>query len=463
MSWLKLLYRLLVFKPLGNLLSVIILAMGIGMIVTVSHLAKNLDNSFKKNIRGIDLVVGAKGSPLQLILSSVYHMDSPTGNIRLDEAKSITNHPMVEKAIPLSLGDNYSGYRIVGTDTSYPAHYQASLAAGRMWEKSMEVVLGATVAKNANLKIGDTFFGSHGLGEALHVHDDAPYLITGILEPTGTVIDMLILTALESVWDVHADHGHHEAEGHEHHDHAEDDHVHSHDAHHDHGVEGHVHGPDCDHDHDEDGHAHSHDAKHDHDEEGHVHGPDCDHDHDGPKEITALLIKFRNPMAMMTLPRFINSETNMQAALPAIEINRLFGLLGIGFEALSYLAYFLVIIAAFSVFISLLNTLRENRMELAIIRAMGAGRGRVFFLMQGLSLLLAIAGIVLGYLLALMGLFGVQSMAGQEVLGETGFGGMLADTWFVIPAVVVIAIITATFPAIQAYRLNISNTLARES
>jgi putative ABC transport system permease protein len=327
----------------------------------------------------------------------------------------------------------------------------------------MEVVLGATVAKNANLKIGDTFFGSHGLGEALHVHDDAPYLITGILEPTGTVIDMLILTALESVWDVHADHGHHEAEGHEHHDHAEDDHVHSHDAHHDHGVEGHVHGPDCDHDHDEDGHAHSHDAKHDHDEEGHVHGPDCDHDHDGPKEITALLIKFRNPMAMMTLPRFINSETNMQAALPAIEINRLFGLLGIGFEALSYLAYFLVIIAAFSVFISLLNTLRENRMELAIIRAMGAGRGRVFFLMQGLSLLLAIAGIVLGYLLALMGLFGVQSMAGQEVLGETGFGGMLADTWFVIPAVVVIAIITATFPSIQAYRLNISNTLARES
>jgi putative ABC transport system permease protein len=465
MSWLKLLHRLLVFKPLGNLLSIIILAMGIGMIVIISHLAVVLDESFKKNIRGIDLVVGAKGSPLQLILAAVYHMDSPTGNIPLKEAMDLTGHPLVEKAIPLSLGDSYNGYRIVGTDTTYPAHYGAVLADGRLWNKSMEVTIGASVAANAGLQLGANFFGSHGLGEALHVHDDAPYTVVGILEPTGTVMDMIILTALESVWDVHADH-HHNHNGDDPNDH------HHHNSHHKHHDD-HVHGPDCDHDHDDDHHhgeTHEHqhgpDCNHDHDHhhESHVHGPECNHNHDdGPKEITALLIKFRNPMAMLTLPRLINAETSMQAALPAIEINRLFGLLGIGLDALRYLALFLVFIAAFSVFISLLNTLRENQIELAIIRAMGAGRARVFFLMQGLALLLALAGIATGYLLALLGLFGLQSLADQAFYGAADFGSMLASTWMVIPAVLGIAIVTALFPAIQAYRLNISNTLARES
>ena len=489
MSWIRLLIKMIVHKPSSNVLSVLLLAFGVGIIALVSSLGKTLDNGFKKNVRGFNMVVGAKGSPLQLILASIYHLDAPTGNISLEEAKMLMEHPQVEKALPLSFGDNFQGYRIVGCTPAYPEHYDATLQTGVFWAKTMEVTLGALVAERTGLQIGSTFYGSHGLVDDFHVHDDMEYTVVGILNPTGAVVDQLIFTSLESVWDIHADHHHdhgaHDDDHHADHDHSDHDHGtcnhpdHQHDGKDDHQHGDHVHEDSSDHH--QEGHEHSHaDHNHDYNDPDHAHDHDADpshhdhahdaHDHStcnhpdhkhGGKEITALLIQFRNPMAMMTLPRMVNTETNMQAALPAIEINRLFGLLGVGIQAVKVLAVLLIVLSAFSVFLSLLNTLKENQLELALVRVMGAGRFRVFGLMQGLAFLLSIAGTIVGFSIAFLGRWAIATFANEPYLMSGGYTALISENLILIPGVLVVGFVAALLPAIQAYTMNISKILAR--
>jgi putative ABC transport system permease protein len=435
MTWRRLVTKMLFFKPLGNVLSIFLLAAGVGIIALVNSLGSALDASFKNNIRGFDMVVGAKGSPLQLILSAVYHIDAPTGNIPLNEAAELATNPMVATAIPLSFGDNFNGYRIVGTEHDYPAHYNTNIQEGNLWTKSMEVVLGATVANRTGLKLGDTFFGSHGLADDMHVHDNAPYTVVGILAASNTVVDQLILTSLESVWDIHSEH-HHEEEGHEAHDHEAHDHeAHDHEAH--------------------DHEAHDHEA---HDHEAHDHEA-----HNDDRSITALLIKFRNPMAIMQLPRYVNSQTSMQAALPAIEINRLFGLLGIGIDTLRIVALFLMALSAFSVFTSLYNTLKDNILELAIIRAMGAGRWRIFGLLQRMAFIISGLGLMVGFGLAFLGKYLLSNYAQEALLENHTYWDLVKDNYLLLPLIFGLTFAAGLIPAIQAFRMNISNILARES
>src|SRR5690242_9624619 len=165
-----------------------------------------IEERMTRDARGIDLVVGAKGSPMQLVLSAVFHLDVPTGNIPLTEATKLAANRAVKKAIPLALGDSYRGFRIVGSSHDYPAHYGARIADGGLWAAPMEAVLGAEVAARSGLKIGATFTGAHGLGEGGDEHEKEAYKVVGILAPGGTVLDRLVLTSIESVWEVH-EHG----------------------------------------------------------------------------------------------------------------------------------------------------------------------------------------------------------------------------------------------------------------
>src|SRR6185436_9145305 len=146
---------------------------------------------------------GAKGSPMQLVLSSVFHLDAPTGNIPLEDAQALSRHPAVKKTIPLALGDSFQGHRIVGTNHDYPAHYGARLAAGRLWSAPMEAVLGADVAAGAKLAVGSTFTGAHGLAAGGDAHDEEPFKVVGVLAPSGSVLDRVVLTSVESIWEMH--------------------------------------------------------------------------------------------------------------------------------------------------------------------------------------------------------------------------------------------------------------------
>jgi putative ABC transport system permease protein len=229
MNLIRLSWKNITFKPLNSLLSILLFALGIGLISLLLLLQKQLQENFENNLAGVDLVVGAKGSPLQLILCSMYHVDAPTGNISLAEARPFLNpkHPIVEEAIPLSLGDNYRDYRIVGTTQNILDWYGAAIATGEVWQRNFEVTIGAQVASDLEMQIGSEFNSSHGMvtsEEIDHSHDQT-FTVVGILKPTGTVIDQLILTTPQSFWLVH-DHEEEEevAETEEDHDHEGHDH-----------------------------------------------------------------------------------------------------------------------------------------------------------------------------------------------------------------------------------------------
>ena len=197
-------------RALPTALNVLLLALAVATLLVLLLLSTRVEDRFARDAAGVDLVVGAKGSPMQLILSSVYHLDAPTGNIPLETLDHMRRDFGVARAIPLALGDNFRGYRIVGTQPAFLSLHKATLARGRMFADPMEVVLGAQVARATGAGIGQRFAGSHGLGDGGGAHDATPFIVTGILAPTGTVTDRLILTTIPSIWAAHgidADHG----------------------------------------------------------------------------------------------------------------------------------------------------------------------------------------------------------------------------------------------------------------
>lgn len=460
----KIAWKNIWFKPLNTILSIILLTASVAIITLLILLQDQFEKKFNDNIDGIDMVLGAQGSPLQLILSSVYQVDAPTGNIDYAEAKQWMNHRFVETAIPLAFGDNYHGFRIVGTTPEYLTKYGAELSEGKVFEHNFDVVVGSAVAQKMNIKVGDKFFGSHGDSEEGEVHEDHAYVVTGIASHTGKVVDNLILCNIPSVWAMHDhehEHNHDEegtAEAHNHDDHNHDDHDHDH---HDHEATEEMH------DHEEHAvaeEAHHHDDDHDHDhhaEEAH------DHDHvDMPvseegKEITAVLLKFKSKMAIVTWPRLIPQNTKMQGALPAIEINRLFTLFGIGLDALQYLAYGIMLISGISIFIALFNTLKERKYEFALLRVNGASRLQLLMLVLIESLLLCVTGYIFGTIVGRLALSLISGSSESEF--KISFNP-LEFVWekegYLFLLTIFVGVLAAVIPAVKAYGLNISKTLA---
>lgn len=203
MSLLKLAWRYLWSQPLTAGLNLLLLSLGLAAISFVLLVSEQIEAGVRRDLAGIDLVVGAKGSPMQIMLAGVFHLDVPTGNIPLATLDQLRSHPLVARAVPMSLGDSLHGYRIVGTSADYLALYGATLASGKAWDRPMQAVLGAEVARVTGLKQGQSFAGSHGLGEQGHAHEDHDYTVVGVLAPSGTVLDRLVLTDLGSVWAVH--------------------------------------------------------------------------------------------------------------------------------------------------------------------------------------------------------------------------------------------------------------------
>ncbi|MEM9819568.1 MAG: ABC transporter permease, partial [Bacteroidota bacterium] len=218
MNSLKLSWKNQVNKPLSMLLSLILFALGVGLISILLILNQQVQEKFTKNLAGIDLVIGAKGSPLQLILCNMYHIDAPTGNIPIKSARPFLNpqHPLIKLAVPLSLGDSHESFRIVGTIHEYvDSIFGGQLSQGKLWENDFEVTVGATVADQLGLQLGDRFYSSHGFqNDGINIHDHGEgFKVVGILQAHGSVLDQLILTNTASIWKVH-DHEEHDHEDH---------------------------------------------------------------------------------------------------------------------------------------------------------------------------------------------------------------------------------------------------------
>ncbi|MBE0638185.1 MAG: ABC transporter permease [Bacteroidales bacterium] len=440
-------------KPASTVLSILLFAIGVSIISLLINLQQSLKGQFNRNLAGIDLVAGAKGSPLQLILSTVFHVDVPTGNIPLSEANRISKNPMIEKTIPIALGDSYKGFRIVGTTGDYPALYQAELLEGNWFEKSAEVIIGWEAARKCGLKTGDRFSGVHGFMEHGHSHDYFEYQVVGTLKRSNTVIDKLILTPVESVWEVHGGktYGHDDEESvPDPHDHAE-----------------------CDHDDEEHTIPEANPvleeimAKIEADEElsreemlifSEYKNLLAERDDHPSEEITALLVFFNSPVANVTLPRLINETTNLQAAVPAFEINRLLGLLGIGIETLRLLAWVIIFISGMNIFIHLLNILGKNSYEIALIRVFGTPRYKVFLMLLSQGFFLSVSGWIAGLFLSRFVWMLLPSFGGFSV---EHIPVVTANESLLLVYTIFVGISAAIIPAVIAYKTNIHNTLSK--
>lgn len=441
MSDLRFVLYSLKYRFLNSFLSIMLTAFGVSIALLISQFGNHIQNRINLDGQGIDIVVGAKGSPLQLILSSVYHIDIPTGNIAYSQAKKIMSNPQIEESIPLALGDNWRGFRIVGTTTNYIRHYDMSLSTGRYWDQNFEVVVGSSV----NLDIGDEFMGVHGLLEDGSSHEEHKYNVVGILKPSGTVIDRLILTSLNSVLDIH---GLHKVD-----DSFKKDHEHQHD--HDHHKE------------------ENHDVhEHDHDKEKHKNEDENHHKHSkndketyktnelGSSEITALLIKTKSPIANINLPRSINRESSLQAANPALEINRLISLFGIGSKSFAILSLILILIASLNIFSGLASNL-ENRMgDLAVLRAVGFSKKRIFKIIVLEGILVVLIGILLGILIGFL-LFSI--LTHNIFTLHTTNASLIFNLDFILIILFVFfaGLIAAIFPAYRGSKISIANQLSR--
>ena len=392
MSWLFIAWRNLGSKKLQTALSLVLLAFGVGMVSLLMLTEKQLSEAFDRNIKDIDMVLGAKGSPLQLILANVYHVDAPTGNISLDAAQQVARHPYIESAIPLAYGDNYEMFRIVGTTEAYVEHYGATAAQGRLWEAPFEVTLGSRAAEATGLTIGDAFFSAHGLQDGTDVHKDKTFRVVGILSESRSVIDQLILCNIESIWGVHA-------------------------------------------------------------------SSEEDESVEVSREITAMLLKKRNPLAILTLPNLIRSS-NMQLALPAIEINRLTNNFGIGMNTLRTLAIFIMVLSFASIFISVYDSLLARRYELALMRTMGATPSGVYrsLLLEGG--LLSVGGAIMGLGVSRLGLFALAQIVEDKFRYDLASLVLLpSEAWLAVAALLV-GLLAAAIPGISVLRMDISETLA---
>ena len=196
-------YKNILSRPLSSLLSWLLLSFGVCVVVLILLLSDKFQGEVTRNSAGVDLVIGAKGSPLQIILSSIFHVDFPTGNIDIADIMPYTKNRYIEGTVPISLGDSYNGYRIVGTIEKYGELYEAKLDQGTWFGAPLQAVVGSQVANELGLKIGDKFSSQHGLDDGGDNHGDHGFEVVGILEPTGLVIDQLILIDLRSVWLVH--------------------------------------------------------------------------------------------------------------------------------------------------------------------------------------------------------------------------------------------------------------------
>jgi putative ABC transport system permease protein len=255
--------------------------------------------------------------------------------------------------------------------------------------------------------------------------------VTGVLKSSGKLVDRLILSNVSSVWAIHGLH----QEDAEDHDHTEA--VHEHDEHED----------------------HAEDTAHTEDEEEVVYVKSMVDMGAPEKEITAMLIQYSNPAAIGMLPRMVNQSTSMQAASPALESARLFSLLGMGIDSLQSLAYIIMFMAAFSVFISLYNAFKSRKYDLAIMRTLGASRGKLFGIVIAEGILITLFGAVLGIVFGHLTMYLIALQAGNAGSLISAFEFQQEEAWLFVVGIAV-GFLAAVIPAVKAYNTSISETLA---
>ncbi len=395
-------FRMIRMRPWVTMLTVLSLSLGTALPCVILILRHQVEQALLREGKTVDLVVGAKGSPLQLVLSSIHHLDLPTGNIPWSVVEDLRADRRVVQALPLGLGDNVRGFRIVGTDAGFrewrsdagdPRH---RLAKGEWFTKPFEAVAGAEAAAQLGLGLGDSFVGAHGLTAAPGaLHDEFPYTVTGILESTGLSVDRLIVTPIESVWLVHED---------------------------------------------------------EQNQHNRMFGSGTSSANVEP-EATAVLLRLRSPGLRMWMREEINRETNAMAAAPVDELLRLVrGLLRPVQTGMFWMAAAVVAVSGCAILSTLLQAADRRKQDWATLRVLGARPRAICTLVWLEAVWIALISVGAGVVLARGGLAAAASLSAEPLL-------MSLNPWQRVPGEEVILLGVFVFgsgigliPALRMYR-----------
>ncbi len=385
------------------LLSILVGALGIAAVATAMVGLDALPRAARRAWGGVDLVVGPKGSALDLVLCCALHVSDPRGLVSVKAATAAVSNPAIRAAAPISLGDNIDGWRIVGTTPALLDVYRARLAEGQVWTDKLQAVLGASAARALGFRIGDSFVGAHGLAAGGELHDKFPYKVVGILQPTGSALDRLVLTDIETVRYVHVEQAKAEMA--------------------------------------ESGTT---------DEAPIANLPDA---------ATAIVAAYRMPTAAAFMPRQIDATDTLTGASPTFEIARLAGYARPVTVAVTALGLLLVVIAACAAALGLLATMNARTRDLALLRALGASRAGIATVAFAEAAMIAMAALVLGGALA----FGLLAL-GADRLAETT--GLLVQPRLepdqiamLLGGTILVTILAAAFPALRATHTQIEELL----
>ncbi|CAD5379648.1 ABC transporter permease [Pseudomonas sp. OF001] len=399
------------------LLTVLVIALSVGLLLAVERVRTETRSSFASTISGTDLIVGARSGSVNLLLYSVFRIGNATNNIRWDSYQQIAALPRVKWAIPLSLGDSHRGYRVLGTTTDYFTHYRygqdraLQLAAGRPFADLFEVVLGAEVARALGYRLGDEIVLAHGVGAiSLTRHDDKPFRVAGILARTGTPVDRTLHISLAGMEALHVDwQGGMPARG--------------------------AARIDAD-------RARRLDLR--------------------PQAITAVLLGLDNRIATFAVQRALNEYRGepLLAILPGVALQELWSMMGTAEQALLAVSACVVLVGLVGMLTALLASLNERRREMAILRSVGARPWQIAALLLAEALVLTLAGLLLGLALLYLAI-----ALGQDFLqARHGLFLPLAAPspreWLLLAASLAAALLLGLLPAWRAYRQSLVDGLS---
>jgi putative ABC transport system permease protein len=412
-------------------LTVLSIALAVVLLLGVERIRSEARESFAATISGTDLIVGARSSPVHLLLYSVFRIGNATNNVRWDSYEALANRPEVAWTIPLSLGDSHRGFRVLGTTQDYFEHFRfgrgrkLDLAQGKRFEDAHDAVLGAEVAEALGYKLGQSIVIAHGTGDvSFSLHKEHPFRVAGVLARTGTPVDRTVHVTLEGMDAVHAEHNEASTDP----------------------LAAAMHA--------------SEEADH-HDEPGAAHEGDEEHEHaaGSKRAITAFLVGLKSRGAALSVQRFVNEypAEPLTAILPGPTLQEVWDIVGAAEKTLLAVSALVVVVGLAGMLVALLTSLSERRREMAILRSVGARPMHVFSLILGEAAFLTLSGIVLGVAALYVGLLAGQPWLESRLGLLIGVGWPSAHELALMSLVGTAGVLIGLIPAYRIYRYSLAD------
>jgi len=415
----KVAWHSLLNRRYTTILAIISVTISTFVLLGVEHIRHEAKESFSKTVSGVDLIVGARTSQLNLLLYSVFHIGNPTNNISWQSYRELADDPKVAWTIPISLGDSHQGYRVMGTTDDFFMRFRfgkntaLSFSEGEAFSQLFDVVLGAEVAKKLNYRVGDPILLAHGLGRiSFSMHDDKPFRVKGILRPTGTPADQTLYISLQGMEAIHLDWRD--------------------------GVK--IPGKK-------------------------VSDSDIEALDLTPKSITAFMIGLQSKMAIFSVQRHINQypKEPLLAILPGITLTELWQMMNSMENTLRLISILVLFSSLLGLSTMLLSSIRERQREIAVMRAIGASPLFVFLIIQIEALMITLVGIIVAIVVLAIGILLIQSTLAENYGIFINYLSINNHTLGIVGIIILSTFILGLIPSLSAYRMSLHHGLVERS